>query len=134
MISPLKANSGPDNWRLPYTIKVVTYPGDIETTRIVWCEEEPSTPPTVTTTIPPAAPVTCAAPRGNVVPFRISSPGADVDAWLRGALALGPRDAAALKAEAKGCGISTGALYRAVKRLGVIIDGGGFGEAKTWRL
>ena len=57
-----------------------------------------------------------------------------MDAWLSGALADGPRDAGELKAEAEAAGIPERTLYRAVKRLGVEIAGGGFGRSRVWRL
>ena len=67
-------------------------------------------------------------PPDNVTPIPA------VDDWLRQALRRGPRNAAELKAEAKAAGIPERTLYRAVKRLGVEITGGGFGQPRVWRL
>jgi putative DNA primase/helicase len=119
-MTPLKANSGRDDWRLAYTIESAQMSDGIEAGRVVWQGQD-------------ATPDSDALP-GNVVPLRQPSPATDVDGWLRAALADGPRDAAELKVEATQAGHSERTLYRAVKRMGVVIEGGGFGRPRVWRL
>lgn len=110
VLSPLKANSGRDDWKLSYMLEGVELPGGIETSRVVWQSSESETQP--------VSSVVCRT--------QLS----DVDSWLAGALARGPRDSVELKVEAKRRAISTGSLYRAVKRLDVTIDK----ASKTWSL
>jgi putative DNA primase/helicase len=112
-------NGAADDLRLAYRIEGVTV-GGIDTSRVVWQRIND-------------APDSDALP-GNVVPLRQPSPATDVAGWLRAALADGPRDAAELKAEATQAGHSERTLYRAVKRLSVAIEGGGFGRPRVWRL
>jgi hypothetical protein len=103
-------NGASDDLRLFFRIKGVEVNG-IETSRIDWQSiDQLSEPPDNVTPIPA------------------------VDDWLRQALCRGPRNAAELKAEARAAGIPERTLYRAVKRLGVEITGGGFGQPRVWRL
>jgi hypothetical protein len=103
-------NGASDDLRLFFRIKGATVDG-IETSRIDWQSiDDPSEPPDNVTPIPA------------------------VDDWLRQALCRNPRNAAELKAEARAAGIPERTLYRAVKRIGVEITGGGFGQPRVWRL
>ena len=103
-------NGASDDLRLFFRIKGATV-GGIETSRIDWQSiDELSEPP------------------DNETPILA------VDDWLRQALCRGPCNAAELKAEARAAGIPERTLYRAVKRLGVEITGGGFGLPRVWRL
>jgi putative DNA primase/helicase len=112
ILTPLKANSGRDGWSLDYHIEGVSLTGGIDTSRVVWLgERSVDQRPTVTTARP-----------------------ADAASWLEAALSNGPRNAAELKGEATASGISTGALYRAAKRLGVTMSERSFGGSKQWTL
>ena len=137
-----KSNLSADGLMLAYRIEGAKVEG-IQTSRIVWqtaaskTEHEAAPEPCVSPnavheTQPPLRIVSRTQDAANVV--RVPARATDAVTWLRAALAHGARDAADLKRDAVRRGISTGALYRAVKRLGVVIEGGGFGEAKTWRL
>lgn len=145
ILSPLKSNSGRDDWQLAYVIEGVKLHGGVETSRIVWQGEnrnemrrgdlhpveEPAKPqkPKLRIVRQPKTDLT------NVV--RMPARDTDAVTWLRSALANGPRDAAELKREALRAGISKGSIYRAVKQLGAVIESkpnATVRDAKTWRI
>ncbi len=159
IMTPLKANSGRDDWRLAYSIKGTVLPGGIETSRIVWQQDAGDAAGPMETVdsrvravrqaaSSPRVPDPPAAQRrygGNVVMLRQpaaaavvmqrqAEPAGDVDSWLRGMLANGPRDAGELKRQAELAGYAERTLYRAVKRIGVAIASGGFGRPRVWSL
>ncbi len=114
-VTPLKASLAPDGWRLPYRIEAVEA-GGIHTSRIAWQPED--------------------APTLQLAPANSSRnlSAAEVQSWLAGRLASGPRDGAALKAAAAAAGIPRATLYRNADELGVTrrsVDGS---PRKTWEL
>jgi hypothetical protein len=142
ILSPLKANSGRDDWQLAYIIEGAKLRGGIETSRVVWQGEnarEVRRGELRPVPEPPKPKLRIARQPKTDMTNVVQMPGCATDAatWLRAALAHGPREATKLKVEAKAAGFSVGALYRAVKQIDVVIEStpnSSARDAKTWRI
>lgn len=132
VMSPLKANSGRDDWEFGYRIVGVKLPDGIETSRVVWESAGESHSPEAALSGGVVAPQANASV--GVVRDHLERADNGPSDWLRRSLEHGPRSATELKASAAAAGIPERTLYRAAKRLGTTTESGGYGRARIWKL
>jgi putative DNA primase/helicase len=121
LLLPAKNNLGDDRTGYAYTIKPVSLPGSITTSRIVWG------PDPVTTTADEAmagsSPSHTEAPRRSVA-----------EGWLQEILADCSVPSAQVRAEAEAAGLAWATVRRAADALGVVVlRVGGIAGAGEWR-